>query len=67
MDHFQNRIIETEMPAIRQDFSLRRTNHAGAGPGEIGGRVENSRRQACYVMPLGRPRPASTRSPPPAS
>ncbi len=26
-----------------------------SGPGEIGGRVENSRRQAYYAMPLGKP------------
>jgi hypothetical protein len=54
-DHYQNRIVGTEMPAVVQDFGWRRTNHTGNGPGEIGGRVANSRRQAYYAMPLGRP------------
>ena len=43
------------MPKIVQDFGWRRTDHTGSGPGEIGGRVENSRRQAYYAMPLGKP------------
>ncbi|MBX3442186.1 MAG: hypothetical protein KF774_07245 [Planctomyces sp.] len=54
-DHYQNRIRGVDMPQIRQDFGWRPTNHTGAGPGEISGRVENSRRQAYYAMPLGRP------------
>ena len=32
------------MPQVVQDFGWRRTNFTGGGPGEIGGRVENSRR-----------------------
>ena len=43
------------MPAVVQDFGWRRTNHTASGPGEIGGRVENSRVQAYYALPLGRP------------
>jgi len=54
-DHYQNRIVGTEMPTVIQDFGWRRTNYTGSGPGEIGGRVENSRRQAYYALPLGRP------------
>lgn len=54
-DHYQNRITGTEMPTVIQDFGWRATDHTGSGPGEIGGRVENSRRQAYYAMPLGRP------------
>ena len=54
-DHYQNRIIGTEMPEIVQDFGWRPTNFTGSGPGEIGGRVENSRRQAYYAVPLGKP------------
>lgn len=54
-DHYQNRIAGTQMPRILQDFGWRRTNHTGSGPGEIGGRVENSRRQAYYALPLGKP------------
>ncbi len=54
-DYYQNRIEGTDMPAIRQDFGWRRTNHTGGGTGEIGGRVENSRRQAYYALPLGDP------------
>ena len=34
------------MPGVIQDFGWRRTSHTGGVPGEIGGRVENSRRQA---------------------
>ncbi|QDT46563.1 hypothetical protein Pan258_05820 [Symmachiella dynata] len=54
-DHFQNRIVGTEMPLVVQDFGWRETNFTGSGPGEIGGRVENSRRQAYYAIPLGKP------------
>ena len=54
-DHFQNRMIGTDMPMIVQDFGWRRSHFTGSGPGEIGGRVENSRRQAYYALPLGRP------------
>ena len=54
-DHYQNRIVGTDMPEVVQDFGWRRTSHTGGGPGEIGGRVENSRRQAYYAMPLGKP------------
>lgn len=54
-DHYQNRIIGTQMPVVIQDFGWQRTNHTGSGPGEIGGRVENSRKQAYYAMPLGKP------------
>jgi hypothetical protein len=43
------------MPKIVQDFGWRRTNYTNSGQGEIGGRVENSRRQAYYALPLGRP------------
>ncbi len=54
-DHYQNRIVGTEMPKVMQDFGWRRTEFTGGGPGEIGGRVENSRHQAYYALPLGRP------------
>src|SRR3954453_6035279 len=54
-DHYQNRIVGTEMPQGIQDFGWRRTDYTDSGPGEIGGRVENSRRQAYYAMPLGKP------------
>ncbi len=54
-DHFQNRIVGTDMPLVVQDFGWRKTDHTGSGPGEIGGRVDNSRRQAYYAIPLGKP------------
>lgn len=54
-DHYQNRVIGTEMPRVIQDFGWRPTNFTGSGSGEIGGRVENSRRQAYYALPLGKP------------
>ncbi len=53
-DHYQNRIVGTDMPRVVQDFGWRSTSFTGES-GEIGGRVENSRRQAYYAMPLGRP------------
>ncbi len=54
-DHYQNRIVGVDMPEVIQDFGWRRTSFTGSGPGEIGGRVENSRCQAYYALPLGRP------------
>ncbi|MAT16359.1 MAG: hypothetical protein CMJ46_13940 [Planctomyces sp.] len=54
-NHYQNRIVGIEMPRVIQDFGWRNTNFTGTGPGEIGGRVDNSRRQAYYAIPLGRP------------
>ncbi len=54
-DHYQNRIIGTDMPIVEQDFGWRRTNHTGHGLGEIGGWVGNSRHQAYYALPLGKP------------
>ncbi len=54
-DHHQNRVVGVDMPRIHQDFGWRSTNQTGSGPGEIGGRVENSRRGAFYAMPLGEP------------
>jgi hypothetical protein len=38
-DHYQNRIVGTEMPAIIRDFGRRRTEFTASGPGEIGGRL----------------------------
>ena len=29
-DHYQNRIVGTDMPKVVQDFGWRRTNHTGA-------------------------------------
>src|SRR5437763_2198624 len=54
-DHYQNRITGTRMPKVTQDFGWRRTSYTRSGPGEIGGRVENSRRQAYYALPFGKP------------
>src|SRR3982751_3980950 len=48
-DHYQNRIVGTDMPKVVQDFGWRRTNYTG-GPCELGGRVENSRREAHHAM-----------------
>lgn len=53
-DHYQNRIVGIEMPTVVQDFGWRRSDFTGS-PGEIGGRVDNSRRQAYYALPLGQP------------
>ena len=54
-DHYQNRVVGVDMPTVIQDFGWSRTNYTGGTGGEIGGRVDNSRRQAYYAMPLGRP------------
>ena len=50
-----NRQVGTEMPTVRQDFGWSNTNHTGAGSGEIGGVVTDSRNQAYYALPFGRP------------
>ena len=52
---FNNRQIGTEMPTVRQDFGWSQTNHTGAGSGEIGGLVTDSRIGAYYALPFGRP------------
>ena len=54
-DHYQNRIVGTHMPTVIQNFGWGRTQFTGGRPGEIGGRVDNSRHQAYYAMPLGAP------------
>src|SRR3954468_24870776 len=36
-DHYQNRIVGTDMPKVVQDFGWRRTHYTESGPGEIGG------------------------------
>jgi len=54
-DNFQNRVIGVNMPVRAQDFGWSNTVHASTAPGEIGGRVENSRVGASYAMPLARP------------
>lgn len=54
-DNYQNRIVGTDMPTVIQNFGWNRTDHCGSGVGEIGGRVDNSRHQAYYALPLGRP------------
>jgi hypothetical protein len=50
-----NRIVAEDPPVINQDFGWAPTNHTGAGPGEIGGRMWQSQTPAWYAMPLGRP------------
>ena len=54
-DHYQNRVVGTDMPVREQDFGWSPTAHAATSPGEIGGRVANSRVGAYYAMPLSRP------------
>ena len=36
-DHYQNRIVGTELPEVIQDFGWRRTDRTGGGPGESAG------------------------------
>ena len=50
-----NRQIGTEMPTVRQDFGWSNTSHTGEGTGEIGGVVHDSRVQAYYALPIGKP------------
>jgi hypothetical protein len=50
-----NRIVAKNPPTINQDFGWSPTNHTGAGPGEIGGRVWMSRTPAYYALPLNKP------------
>lgn len=56
-DNCQNRVVGTGMPRRMQDFGWSLSSHAASAdtPGEIGGHVANSRIQAYYAMPLGRP------------
>jgi len=53
-DGFQNRMVCRDCPTVIQDFGWSPTINASDTPGEIGGRVDNSRVQAYYAMPLGR-------------
>ncbi|MEW6754699.1 MAG: hypothetical protein AB1505_27495 [Candidatus Latescibacterota bacterium] len=55
-DNYQNRVVGTGMPQRCQDFGWSPTAHAApaSSPGEIGGRLANSRIPAYYAMPLGR-------------
>jgi len=50
-----NRIVAEDPPTIKQDFGWAPSDHLGTGPGEIGGRIWQSRTPAYYAMPLGRP------------
>ncbi len=52
---YQNRMECIDCPEVIQDFGWTQTNFTGASKGEIGGRVDNSRFQAYYAMPLGVP------------
>lgn len=52
---FNNRIVGVDMPTINQDFGYSRTTHASNTPGEIGGRMYDSRTQAYYALPFGKP------------
>jgi hypothetical protein len=56
-DNYQNRVVGIGMPQRVQDFGWSPTSHAASpdAPGEIGGRVANSRVPAYYAMPLGQP------------
>ena len=56
-DNYQNRIVGTNMPVRAEDFGWSLTAHSTQDgiQGEIGGKVVNSRVQAYYAMPLGRP------------
>lgn len=52
---FQNRMVCRNCPTVIQNFGWSRTTHTSEARGEIGGRIDNSRVQAYYAMPLGRP------------
>jgi hypothetical protein len=52
---FQNRMKCVDCPEVIQDFGWSPTQHTGGQPGEIGGRVDNSRYQAYYALPIGNP------------
>ncbi len=54
-DNIHNRIVCKDCPTVVQDFGWRPTAHVGGRPGEIGGRVWQSRTPAFYGLPLGRP------------
>jgi hypothetical protein len=50
-----NRQVGTDMPIVRQQFGWSATKHASTRAGEIGGVVTDSRHQAYYAMPFGKP------------
>ena len=52
-DHYQNRIVGTEMPAVVQDFGWRRTGYTGGGRARSAGASRTRGVQAYYAMPLG--------------
>ncbi len=52
---FQNRMTCVDCPEVFQDFGWVPPDPSGASPGRIGGRICNSRYQAYYAMPLGKP------------
>ena len=53
-DGFQNRMVCRNCPTVVQNFGWTLSTNAGDVPGEIGGRVDNSRVQAYYAMPIGK-------------
>ena len=50
-----NRMICVDCPTKVQDFGWSPTAYSGSEGGEIGGTISNSRYQAYYAMPLGKP------------
>ena len=54
-DHYQNRIVGTEMPAVVQDFGWRRTGLHRRRRARSAGASRTRGVQAYYAMPLGRP------------
>jgi hypothetical protein len=48
-----NRVVPAEYPTVVQDFGYRRTNHAGAEVGEMGGMVTRAARAAYYGDSIG--------------
>src|SRR4051812_47203421 len=46
---FNNRVVPRVVPTVTQDFGYSRTNFAGKGKGEVGGRVWRSTTPAYYA------------------
>lgn len=47
-----NRIVPKKFPVVKQDFGYSATNFAGAGAGEVGGKITRTTRPASYAAKL---------------
>lgn len=51
-DAHNNRIVPEKVAVVKQDFGHSATNYAGAGAGEVGGRITRTTRPASYAAKI---------------